>query len=67
MPNSWRPFKDGSGPLILTGVIVVVVEVEDEEGDEAGQEAHDGHGDVVAEGALGAAATHLARVILLSN
>ena len=44
--------------LNITCVIVVVVEVKDEEWDEASQEANDGHADVVAKCTLGSTATH---------
>ncbi len=39
-------------------MIIVVVEVKDEEGDEASKQANDGHADVVAKGTLRAAAGH---------
>jgi hypothetical protein len=32
---------------MATCVVIVIVEIEDEEGDESGNQADDGHGDVV--------------------
>ena len=46
-------------PKYLTRVIVVILEVEEEEGDEACDQADDSHGDVVDQSTPGSTAPHL--------